>query len=424
MKECDCVQDCVVSQWTALTSCGAGEKYSIQERTIVAPALRGGKPCPALREKKSCENTIETLNRRHTWRLGSWGECVPLQQNERECGHGLRSRAVDCINLQGRIVNQSLCLEEEAYRRLLPPHSTKLCEIPCSCRTSVWGPWSECVANRPCSQSGGIRRRPRTILAHPTLGERCEALEEVQNCSLQSVVCPITAWEISGWLECSVDGGALCGVGTKRRYVYCIEHDIDGLVRTVNLGICNSAEKPSAVASCEVPCNKTARCLQKAEVSNATECPNNFTQLTLGPCGEILLKQCVFSQWLPHSDSTGSCDRGTQVNVRRLIQPTRDCPAVNKNGLQFENVICSMPSCDYSWKEEEWSPCHVFPTPLSKLSQGPLIRDAQCGSGYRMKRVHCVDSTGQDAVEGNCHSHNCDQCQLNHVLYSATVTAY
>ena len=618
-EECDCVQDCVVSQWTAWTSCEAGEVYSTRERTIVAPALRGGKPCPALREKRRCEKnfaTIETLNRRHTWRLGAWEECVPLQQNDRGCGNGLRSRAVDCVNLQEQVVNQTLCLEEEAYRRLLPPPSMDLCEIPCPCRTSVWGPWSECVANCSSSQPGGIRRRWRTVLAHPTLGERCGVLEEVQSCPLEPVVCPITAWEASGWLkchcECSFDDEALCGVGTRSRYVYCIEHGTDGVSYMVNTDKCNSTQKPSSVESCEVPCsincivsdwyewsvcredtceqtyssrtrsvlvpqygkgqpcphteefracpklpcaryvlhefsecyvqmnaqcgwgsqsrsvqclsinetdascvgvprptvieqcykpcpsdcvvtdweewsecsepcdgvageqhrsrhilvegsgnsscvqgavlyeerncsvacscspvvyhiektdwgecqiagarkssevgickgvqNRTANCMKNGEMINATNCPIHFKPLKIQPCNTTCSKQCIFSQWLPHSDCTGSCGGGsaTQINVRRLIQG--NCSTmVDKNGLQFETVECFMPSCvlTYSWKEEEWSSCHVFPTPLSKLSQGPLIRDAQCGSGYRMKRVHCVDSTGQDAVEGNCHS--------------------
>ena len=625
-EECDCVQDCVVSQWNAWTSCGAGEAYSARERTIVAPTLRGGKPCPALRGKKRCESnfaTIHMLSRRHTWRLGVWEECTPLLPNDRGCGNGLRSRAVDCINSQGQIVNQTLCLEEEAYRRLLPPPSVGLCEIPCPCRTSVWGPWSECVANCSSSQPGGIRRRSRTILAHPTLGERCGALEEMQSCPLDPVVCLITSWETSSWLdcrcECPDDDEEACGVGTRNRYVYCIEQGADGVSYTVNTDKCNSTPKPSSVESCEVPCsidcivsdwhewsvcgedtceqtyssrtrsilvpqsgkgqscphleefracpklpcaqyvlhdlaecfvlnapcgwgtqdrsfrcldingnyndtgcvgiprpavteqcykpcpsdcvisdwevwsgcsepcdgvagkqhrsrhilvegsgnnscvqgavlfaerncsvdspcspdvyhieetawgecqlvgsrknnkvgmcegvqNQTANCVRSGEIINATNCPIRFEPLRTLPCNTTCSKQCIFSEWLPHSDCVGSCGEGgaTQVNVRRLVQGNCSTTVNENNGLQYETVQCSMPSCDltYSWKEEEWSPCHVFPTPLSKLSQmlsNPHIRDpgALCGSGYRVKRVHCVDSTGQDAVEGNCQS--------------------
>ena len=352
VEECKCEQDCVVTKWGEWTPCNESVAYTTRHRSVVAPRLEDGKPCPALQETKRCETspaTIAQLKRSHTWRLGPWLECVAIRP-DKQCGEGLRRRSVDCIDLRGRFVNQTLCLQEEAYLEVLPPQLVELCEVPCPCELSVWGAWSNGVpTNCSLANPSLVRHRTRTIHQHPTLGERCEALEQFETLPGESE-CPDYRWETSGWSECTViDGGATCGVGLRERYTYCIRENTNGHVSSDE---CNSSLRPSSLGSCEVPCPQ----------------------------------DCVVSEWSEWSNCRNDTCETQYIHHNRTLLLGQDssCPHL------VESQECPPIPC-VSWVPEEW-PTVCFPTGGEECGWGTYSRGISCENpaGERIDNVLCV----------------------------------
>ena len=347
VEECECGQDCVVTMWSAWTPCNNGEVYTTRQRSVAAPKLRNGKPCPALHEKKRCEMntaTIANLERKHTWRLGSWRECVPF----RHCGQGLRRRSVDCVDLRGVVVNYTLCLEEEAYLHVLPPQVDQLCEVACKCILNVWDEWSECTLDCTLETPRLVRTRTRTIKQYPTLGKQCGHLVESDICPMEAD-CSVYHWETSGWSECSVsDESASCGVGLQKRYVYCI----DGVsLEHVGSENCNSSHKPSSLSSCEVPC--TQHC-EVGEWNTWEQCPTDTCNVTY-----------------THRNRTVVVEPSGQGTACPHLVEFRECP----------QLPC------YYWGYGTWSSCFSMD---------------ECGNGSTSRVVQCMDIEGNTADNELC----------------------
>ena len=351
VEECECQQDCVVTKWSDWTPCNGSQVYTTRRRTVAAPMLRGGKPCPALHEEKRCEAnsaTIDQLQRYHTWKVGPWLECVPFGYDSRRCGHGIRRRSVECVDLRGGIVNQTYCLEEEAYLRVLPPQEAQLCEIPCPCRLSVWGSWSDVVSNCSLLTPSLVRHRTRSILQHPTLEERCQPLEQSETITSGSEpVCPTYRWETSFWSECTVqDESAACGVGLKQRYIYCMEETSDGGSKHVSLELCDSSVMPSTLSSCEVAC--THRCVV-TEWGEWERCRNDTCEITYTHRNRTVLVEAS-GQSLP-------CPHLTEFH---------ECP----------QIPC------VNWAIGDFSPCFPY-------------NGEPCGLGTHSRLIYCQSHTGE-----------------------------
>ena len=354
VEECECEQDCVVTMWSEWTPCSEGQVYKTRQRTVVAPALRNGKPCPALYEKRRCEKnpaTIAQLNRSHTWRVGQWRECVPIDST-RDCGEGLRRRSVDCVDAQGSIVDQTFCLEEEAYLRVLPPQTAQLCQVPCPCILSPWEGWTDCFTNCSLPSPQLVRQRTRTIMHYPTRpGQLCEAaLEQTEICP-GVAQCPVYSWDTSGWSDCSVqDETAACGVGVRRRYAYCISDSMEH----VSSDKCNSTLQPSLLASCEVPC--TQHCTV-TPWSNWELCRNDTCNITYTRRNRSVI--------LPASGQGALCPHLTEH---------KECP----------RVPC------VQWAADEWLE-NCFPQD-----------HAVCGEGTQSRGVRCQDPEGNKIDNDLC----------------------
>ena len=352
-REClQCQQDCVVTMWSEWTPCSSRDVYTTRNRSVVAPQLEGGLPCPALRERRRCESraTVADLERRHTWRLGTWLQCEPL--DGRDCGEGTRARSVECVDLQGRTVNQTLCLQEEAYLRVLPPPLVELCEVPCPCQLSEWSQRSEPAPDCSLSTSGFVSLRSRTVQRHPTLGgQPCGALEDVQDFP-GDVECPTVYWEASGWSECSVhDDHPSCGAGYRRRYTYCMEEDMDGVTKQVEPERCNSTERLTNLDPCHIPCPQQCRI---SEWTAWSHCPNDTCETMLSYRNRTVLVE-PYGYECPH------------------LAEVRECPA----------IPCAR------WVPDEWSTC--FPS-----------SSFNCGWGTESRNVFCRDPDGNLASTLQC----------------------
>lgn len=83
-----CPRDCVVSQFTAWTSCSKTCGMGLQNRirSVLAPPLFGGAACPNLTEFQTCQlRACEGNESLYSLKVGPWGPCsVPLSRQARQ----------------------------------------------------------------------------------------------------------------------------------------------------------------------------------------------------------------------------------------------------------------------------------------------------------------------------------------------------
>lgn len=83
-----CPRDCVVSQFTAWTSCSKTCGMGLQNRIrfVLAPPLFGGAACPNLTEFQTCQlRACEGNESLYSLKVGPWGPCsVPLSRQARQ----------------------------------------------------------------------------------------------------------------------------------------------------------------------------------------------------------------------------------------------------------------------------------------------------------------------------------------------------
>ena len=379
-----CPQNCAVSQWSEWSECSCDvDRYRNRTRDVVSPASNGGEACPALTEREACPcafvGPFESQPRTHTWRTGQWGQCVAMNSSS-QCGPGLRSRAVECVNLQGVVSPVTNCLTERAYSSIIPPSLQTLCEVPCPCVLGDWGEFSSCALQCDQRAPSGVQTRLRPVLQAPTHGLPCPALEETRSCTLNASNFPQYSWSSSTWSQCHFQSGATCGAGYQTRFVYCIEA-WNGTTRTVDHSRCvklSNDPKPATVSSCSVRCpekcvlgvwSEWTQCIPSCvpTYSNRTrpvlvspyqeECPNT---LELRPCP---VRPCA--RWL--AGEYGECFSSSCGNGHH----TRMVWCVNDNDQRISDTSCagspkpsSSVSCRNPCPDEcvlspwtEWSPC-------------------------------------------------------------------
>ena len=342
----ECVQDCIVTEWSAYSQCDCNAGlFQSRRREIIVPSVNGGTECPPLLENRtcdSCEFSIDERPRGYTWRVGEWGGCSPVA----ECGSGVQERAVECVDLQGDAVDVASCLEERAYSRLFPPASRQLCEVACHCNVSQWSPWSQCKPDCPSNPPRAVKTRTRVILQEPTMGLECtEPLLETQPCeSSQPVLdCPVYSWETSEWSSCLFEAGGRCGVGKRQRYAYCIEHS-NGTSTPVDFDKCGPFSRPSTVASCEVECSQ----------------------------------DCVVSEWNKYTFCPLSCSAAFRNRSRNVVLPQTGVGAKCSHLGEFQ--ACPTLPCVH-WLAGDFTEC-ILPQGFS------------CGNGEQSRTINCASLNG------------------------------
>ena len=356
-----CAQDCAVSEWTdwTLCNCTAGF-FRSRRREIVLPPRNGGKECPNLLERGKCatcfqNRPFDVLPRSHTWRTGEWGVCSTLDSTA-DCGHGMQTRSVQCIDTEERVVNSTLCrLEVEAYAHVVPPSTTKLCDIPCTCQVGAWSDWTVCTANCSTTPPSGYQKRTRDIVRHATLGGACsQALEETRTCTLNINTCPTYSWESSGWSLCKPqDSEATCGVGHTTRFAYCMEETRDGVSTLVDSSLCDNSRRPTTLELCDISCQQ----------------------------------DCVVGPWFDWSECPKACMQTYSNRTRDVVLPLfaggAACPHL------IEHRACPVLPC-VSWVPQPYQPC--FTTP------------GNCGVGTRTREIECQDYNGNVLRNSRCSS--------------------
>uniref|UniRef100_A0A669PYP8 Thrombospondin type-1 domain-containing protein 7A n=1 Tax=Phasianus colchicus TaxID=9054 RepID=A0A669PYP8_PHACC len=295
---------------------------------------------------------------------GNWSDCiigggkVELQAgvqshgDTKECGQGVRLRAVACYDKAGRLVEPSHCSSSG--------YIEESCTVPCpfDCKLSDWSSWS------PCSSScgTGMKVRSKWLKEKPYNGGRpCPKLD-LKNQVYEAVPCYTEcnqySWVVEPWSPCKINSeqnSLHCGEGIQTRKVRCVSTTEDHGGETVPNTLCNKAEIPNEIRKCSL------------------YCPN----------------ECAVSDWGPWSTCPQVCDPGTvQTRSRQVLRSPvsrKPCP----EDSQMKPCILNQNCFQYQYNLTAWSTCQ-------------LNGNATCGRGVRKRLLSCVRSDGETVSARHC----------------------
>ncbi|XP_069960724.1 thrombospondin type-1 domain-containing protein 7B, partial [Cherax quadricarinatus] len=361
--EVGCERDCVVGPWSAWgvctpTDCTASPPpatpgFRRRRRQEVVSASAGGVECPPLEEQSECHEA-----QCHQWVLGSWSQCQ-LTNPSHSCGDGRQTRNTTCLDSAGAPAPWEECQQE-----LGTAPEQRECHVPCSfdCVVGQWSPWSPCT--RPCASQlhVGFTQRNTTIIAPPGPGGTpCpppDELTQVETCRVEP--CGGAAWVAAPWGRCGLPARAACGPGRQSRTLHCRDHKNN----TVSTYRCSGLSRPSLERPCEVPCGTACTVTSWSEWS---------------PC--LAPDPCPVDGVLVSS---------TQRRWRRVLVEASEggapCPHLEEErGCAQALVTCK----SHYWRVGPWAPC-------------TLADDVECGTGYRVRRVECVNAAGEVTEPTQC----------------------
>ncbi|NWX81546.1 THS7B protein, partial [Nothoprocta pentlandii] len=366
VQEClvPCKDDCTFTPWSKFTACsfdcestrsrrrsltGRSRKRDKCQDTEVYPQVET-EPCP-------CETFTSQPH-------GNWSDCIieegkpELQAGMRilgdtkECGKGVRLRALACYDKTGRLVEPSHCSSSG--------YIEESCTVPCpfDCKLSDWSSWA------PCSSSCGlgVSTRSRWLKEKPYNGGRpCPKLD-LKNQVHEAVPCYSEcnqyAWAVEAWSPCKIDSeqnSLHCGEGMQTRKVRCVNTAEEHEGETVPHAMCNQSEIPEESQKCSL------------------YCPG----------------ECAVSAWGQWSKCPQVCDPNVmQLRTRQVLRSSvtaKPCP----EGSQMRPCILNQNCFQYQYNLTGWSTCQ-------------LPANAACGAGVRRRLLGCVRSDGSSVSPRHC----------------------
>ena len=303
-----------------------------------------------------------------------------MYPSAQDCGSGLKSRAVDCEDIEGNILNPENC------RGQLQPSRVADCYVPCpeDCVVSDWTPWTDC--DHKCGEEFGSQYRTRRLVA---IGNNCsytnDNFREDRNCTSLSACEPSSYYLQTGeWSEC-ISAPVSSG-----------DSPPDSLVQFDELATPRACETGIQ--------NRNITCVSGGHVISSDDCPIEFSPAEMQSCEMPCPIECVYSPWSNYSDCSVTCGSGMRSRSRQLVQfpgsPQDECP-VNSDGLQIEAIPCNMPLCprvaSYQWVGDNWSECVVFPDIHNQQIANDHITptvdpvSTVCGHGYQTTTLSCID---------------------------------
>ncbi|KAM6984977.1 thrombospondin type-1 domain-containing protein 7B [Aplochiton taeniatus] len=353
-----CRDDCTFTEWSKFTECLGCGSLRNRKRSLTG---RSKKKERCLREDLHPLVETETCpcDDFLSQPFGNWSSCLlpktpppgslqgwTTHREAKECGQGLRYRAVACVDQQGRLVSPTLCSESG--------YLVEVCHIPCplDCKLSDWSPWAPCSA--PCGS--GLKIRSKWLREKSFNGGRpCPKLD-LKNQVYEAVPCHSECnryeWRREPWSVCALnglDGLPDCGEGVQSRKIRCVRKEVDGNeAAIVDNSLCDQEEMPREAQTCFLPCPE----------------------------------DCVMSNWGPWGLCALPCDQAAVRNrtrhVLRLQASDGPCPDHVQSELCLLNTNCYT----YQYYVSDWSTCQ-------------LSENAVCGQGSRSRLPDCVRSDGK-----------------------------
>ncbi|XP_004626441.1 thrombospondin type-1 domain-containing protein 7B [Octodon degus] len=374
VQECSipCREDCTFTPWSKFTSCSKNCEATQTRRRQLTGKSRKKEKCQDADLYPLLETQLCPCDVFVSQPYGNWSDCIlpegrrepqrglRVQGDGKECGKGVRFRAIACSDKNGRPVEPSYCsssgyIQEE-------------CVVPCpfDCKLSDWSSWGSCSS----SCGIGVRIRSKWLKEKPYNGGRpCPKLD-LKNQVHEAVPCYSEcsrySWVAEHWSPCKVNNelrSPRCGRGTQTRKIRCV-NTADNEGEAVDHNLCNQEEAPPEVQSCSLLC------------------PN----------------ECVMSEWGPWSRCPQSCDPHTmQRRTRYLLRPSvssRTCA----EDTQVRPCLLNENCFQFQYNLTEWSTCQ-------------LSENASCGQGVRTRLLSCVRSDGKPVSMDQCEQSNLEKPQ-------------
>ncbi|KAM5279638.1 thrombospondin type-1 domain-containing protein 7B [Ctenodactylus gundi] len=374
VQECTvpCREDCTFTAWSKFTPCSRNCEATQSRRRQLTGKSRKKEKCQdadlyPLLETAPCPCDVFVSQP-----YGNWSDCIlPEGRREsqrrlwvpgdiKECGEGMRFRAIACSDKNGRPVDPSYCSSSG--------YIEEQCVVPCpfDCKLSDWSSWGSCSS----SCGIGVRIRSKWLKEKPYNGGRpCPKLD-LKNQVHEAVPCYSEcnqySWAVEPWSPCKINNelrSPRCGRGTQSRKIRCMNTaDTEG--EAVDSTLCNQNEIPPETQSCSLLCPS----------------------------------ECVMSEWGPWSKCPQSCDpRTMQRRTRHLLRPSLSSRTCAEDS-QVRPCLLNENCFQFQYNLTEWSTCR-------------LGENASCGLGVRTRLLSCMRSDGRPVSVDQCEQHNLEKPQ-------------
>ncbi|XP_045874178.1 thrombospondin type-1 domain-containing protein 7B [Meles meles] len=374
VQECTvpCRDDCTFTVWSKFTPCSTNCETTRSRRRQLTGKSRKKEKCQDSDLYPLIETELCPCDEFISQPYGNWSDCIlpegrresqrgyRVQGDSKECGKGLRFRAIACSDKNGRPVDPSHCsssgyIQEE-------------CVIPCpfDCKLSDWSSWGSCSS----SCGIGVRIRSKWLKEKPYNGGRpCPRLD-LKNQVHEAVPCYSEcnqySWVVEHWSPCKIHNelrSLRCGGGTQSRKIRCV-NAADSEGGAVDNSLCSQDEIPPETQSCSLLCPS----------------------------------ECVMSEWGPWSKCPQSCDpHSTQRRTRHLLRPSLNSRTCAEDS-QVRPCLLNENCFQFQYNLTEWSTCQ-------------LSENATCGRGVRTRLLSCVRSDGKPVGVDQCEQRNLEKPQ-------------
>ncbi|XP_072730525.1 thrombospondin type-1 domain-containing protein 7B isoform X5 [Ciconia boyciana] len=407
VQEClvPCKDDCTFTPWSKFTACSFDCESTRSRRRSLTGRSRKRDKCQNTEVYPQVETELCPCEVFTSQPHGNWSDCIigggtseprlgtRSHGDTKECGEGVRLRAIACYDTTGRLVEPSRCSSSG--------YIEESCTIPCpfDCKLSDWSSWS------PCSSScgPGVKVRSKWLKEKPYNGGRpCPKLD-LKNQVYEAVPCYAEcnqySWVVEPWSPCKINSeqnSLHCGEGIQTRKVRCVSTAEDHGGETVPNTLCDQAEIPALMQKCSLycpsecavsdwgqwsTCPQGGQCGDGLQVRNLTcvvhdasvsvtskpvenalcgELPSKESVLQL-PCSVPCPGDCHLTEWSEWSSCELTCingrsfeTTGRQSRSRAFISQSPENQE-SCSGQVMETRPCSGGKCyDYLWKTSLW----------------------------------------------------------------------